>query len=64
MPECYPEEHLHRAYCLLNGPKQDSLLRCFEIVVYRLSNNLSNPFDFKVWKATTAILYEHGIMNL
>ncbi|KAH8883779.1 hypothetical protein GQ53DRAFT_663187, partial [Thozetella sp. PMI_491] len=64
MPECHPGEHLQRAYCILNGPTEESLLECLKTLVYRISNNLSVLYNVNEWTATIAILREQGMLDL
>ncbi|KAM5342760.1 hypothetical protein ACJ41O_013726 [Fusarium nematophilum] len=64
MPESSPEEHLQRAQVLLTGSSEEVLHECWIMVIYNLSNNLSDLFDNEKWNPTIDILRKYGVLNL
>ncbi|CAJ0542649.1 Ff.00g001840.m01.CDS01 [Fusarium sp. VM40] len=63
MPEYYPGENWSRAQSLLKGSDKEVLQASLSIVLYNLSNNLSNHSD-DAWEGNVQILHDSGLMSL
>ncbi|KAL6862834.1 hypothetical protein ACO1O0_003072 [Amphichorda felina] len=64
MPESFPEEHLHSAQLLLAGSSEESLHEGWKMLIYNLSNDLTDLREAMVWNTTMQMLEEHRIFNL
>ena len=64
MPEAHPEENLQRAEILLKGTNDEVLQACLPILIYNLSNNLSDLSEDRTWHTAIEILRHCGILNL
>ncbi|KAI0906918.1 ankyrin repeat-containing domain protein [Ustulina deusta] len=64
MPESFPQEHLQRAQCLLSGSREEYLYESLSIVIYALSNNLSNLWEEDQWQKTMTILKTCGLFEI
>ena len=63
MPESYPQEHLHRAQCLLGGSREEQVYE-LSMVIYLLSNNILNPRQEHEWNRNIGVLETSGLLEI
>ncbi|KAJ8128472.1 hypothetical protein O1611_g5162 [Lasiodiplodia mahajangana] len=64
MPESFSQENIQRAQCLLNESREESLYESLSLVIYGLSNNLSNLSEEDNWQAAMTILKTCGLFQI